>query len=133
MSYSEIIDNLYQGNQYSTKIIKNIDTIISIGCNSKANNITNYKISISDKKDSDLTLFLDDVTKYINDELDKKHKILVHCKGGINRSTAFILAYLCKYKNMSIDEAKEWISNIRKCAKFQEHYIIQIDKWIKQN
>ena len=44
MSYSKIIDNLYLGNQYSTSIIKNIDTIVSIGCNSKAININNYKI-----------------------------------------------------------------------------------------
>jgi len=58
MSYSEIIDNLYLGNQYSTTIVKNIDTIVSIGCKSKANNITNYKISIRDSKSSDLTPFL---------------------------------------------------------------------------
>ena len=44
MSHSKIIDNLYLGNQYATTIIKNIDTIVSIGCKSKATNITNYKM-----------------------------------------------------------------------------------------
>ena len=131
MSYSEIIDNLYLGNQYSTTIVKNIDTIVSIGCKSKANNITNYKISIWDNKSSDLTPFFDDVTKYMDDELNKNHKVLVHCKGGINRSTIFILAYLCRYKNMTIYEGKEWISKIRTCARFQEHYILQIENWLK--
>ena len=130
MSYSNIIDNLYLGNQYSTTIIKNIDTIVSIGCNSKANNINNYKISIRDKNTSDLTPFLDEVTEYINEELNKKHEVLVHCKGGINRSTAFILAYLCKYEEMTIEEGREWISQRRQCSRFQEHYINQIEKWL---
>ena len=130
MSYSKIIDNLYLGNQYSTSVIKNVNTIISIGCNSKAINVNNLKISIRDKKSSDLTPFLEEVTEYIENELKQNHKVLVHCKGGINRSTAFIVCYLCKYKEMSIDEAQEHISKIRACAKFQEHYMLQIDKWL---
>ena len=72
MSHSKIINNLYLGNQYSTSIIKNVDTIISIGCKSKANNIKNvYKISVRDKKSSDLTPFLGPVTEYIDEELIK--------------------------------------------------------------
>ena len=132
MSYSNIIDNLYLGNQYSTTIIKNIDTIVSIGCNSKANNINNYKISIRDKNTSDMTPFLDQITDYIKEELTKKHKVLVHCKGGINRSTAFTLAYLCKHENMTMEEAKELISKKRPCAKFQEHYMTQIELWLNK-
>ena len=130
MSHSKIIDNLYLGNQYSTTIIKKVDTVISIGCQSKANNINNFKISIRDKKSSDLTPFLDSVTEYINEELNKNHKVLVHCKGGINRSTAFILAYLCKYKDMTIEEGKEWISKRRCSARFQDHYMLQIENWL---
>jgi len=130
MSYSKIIENLYLGNQYSTTIIKRIDTIVSIGCNSKANNITNYKISVRDKKSTDLTPHLDNVTDYINEELNKKHKVLVHCKAGINRSTAFVLAYLCKYEKMSIEDAKKILSIKRPIVKFQEHYMKQIEMWL---
>ena len=130
MSYSKIIENLYLGNQYSTTIIKRIDTIVSIGCNSKANKITNYKISVRDKKSTDLTPHLDNVTDYINEELNKKHKVLVHCKAGINRSTAFVLAYLCKYEKMSIEDAKKILSIKRPIVKFQEHYMKQIEMWL---
>ena len=130
MSYSKIIENLYLGNQYSTTIIKRIDTIVSIGCNSKANKITNYKISVRDKKSTDLTPHLDNVTDYINEELNRKHKVLVHCKAGINRSTAFVLAYLCKYEKMSIEDAKKILSIKRPIVKFQEHYMKQIEMWL---
>ena len=131
MSHSKIINNLYLGNQYSTSIIKNLDTIISIGCKSKANNIKNvYKISVRDKKSTDLTPYLDPVTQYIDEELTKNHKILIHCKGGINRSPSFVIAYLCKYHNMTMEEAKKFVLKRRPSIRFQEHYITQIELWI---
>ena len=132
MSYSKILEQLYLGNQYSTEIIKNIDVIVSIGCNSKnKDNKQNLKISIRDKITTDLTPFLDQVTEYIDVEINKNknNKILVHCKAGINRSPAFILAYLCKYNNMSIDEAQKYISQRRK-VQFKAHYVEQITKWL---
>jgi len=67
MSYSKILEHLYLGNQYSTEIIKNIDVIVSIGCNSKnKDNKPNLKISVRDKITTDITPFLDQVTEYID-------------------------------------------------------------------
>ena len=59
----------------------------------------------------------------------KNKKVLVHCKAGINRSTAFVLAYLCRYNNMSIEEAQKYILQRRK-VQFKDHYISQIKKWL---
>jgi len=47
MSHSKIINNLYVGNQYSTSIMKRVDTIVSVGCKSKTEkNVNTYKISM---------------------------------------------------------------------------------------
>ena len=130
MSHSKIVEHLYLGNQYSTEIIKNIDVIVSIGCNSKnKDNKPNLKISVRDKITTDITPFLDQVTEYIDIEINKNKKVLVHCKAGINRSPAFVLAYLCRYNNMSIDEAQKYILQRRK-VQFKDHYISQIEKWL---
>jgi len=128
MAYSKILDNLYLGNQYSTKIIKNVDVIISIGCNPKhivSSKIETLKISIRDSITSDITPFLDLVCDTIHDRLQNGKKIIVHCKAGINRSTAFILAYLIKYNNMTLDNAKSHILQVRK-VKFKENFVEQI-------
>ena len=68
MSYSKILNNLYLGNQYATEVIKNIDMIISIGCNSKykLKTIEHIQISLRDKDTSDITPFLDFICDTIN-------------------------------------------------------------------
>jgi len=116
MSYSKIVDNFYLGNQYSSQTIKNVNLIISIGCNSKhiSNRVENIKISIRDKDTADITPFLDPVCDTINTYLSNKKNVLIHCKAGMNRSPAFVIAYLIKYKDMNLEQAKNHIQKIRK-------------------
>ena len=116
MSYSKIVDNFYLGNQDATQIIKKVDLIISVGCNSKhiSSHVENMKISIRDKDTSDITPFLDLVCDTVNAHLSKNRKVLIHCKAGMNRSPAFVIAYLIKYNGMSLKQAKNHIQKIRK-------------------
>tara|TARA_B100001173_G_C15774162_1_gene456404 strand:+ start:84 stop:482 length:399 start_codon:yes stop_codon:yes gene_type:complete len=132
MSHTKIIDNLYLGNQYSTEVIKKVNLIISIGCKSNHSNkdIENIKVSIRDKITSDMTPFIDNICDIIKDNLDKKRKVLVHCKAGINRSPAFIIAYLIKYENMNIEEAKKYVYSLRK-IKFKDNFMDQINEHFK--
>ena len=39
--------------------------------------------------------------------------VLVHCMYGISRSVAFVIAYLIKYKNYSVDEALKFLMKKR--------------------
>ena len=131
MSYTKILDKLYLGNLDSTSKIKKVNIIISIGCKSKHdhlnNNIINIRMSITDKNTTDITPYLDEVTDIIYDGLKDNKKILVHCKAGINRSTAFIIAYLIKYNNMTLEVAQKYVLNRRR-VKFKENFMEQIRK-----
>ncbi|CAF0714882.1 unnamed protein product [Brachionus calyciflorus] len=45
-------------------------------------------------------------TDFINEALRRENgKILVHCFMGVSRSASFVLAYLIKYKNKSLEDA----------------------------
>ena len=127
MSHSKILYNFYLGNQYSTEIIKNLDLIILIGCNSKNKSVENIKISLRDKITSDITPHINYICDTINTYLSDNKKILIHYKAGINRSTAFVVAYLIKYNDMNLEEAKNHILNVRK-VKFKKNFIEQIIK-----
>jgi len=129
MSYSKIVDNFYLGNQDATQIIKKVDLIISIGCNSKhvSNHVEHMKISIRDKDTSDITPFLDPICDTINAHLSKNRKVLIHCKAGMNRSPAFVIAYLIKYNDMSLEQAKNHIQKIRKIH-YKQNFMEQITK-----
>jgi protein-tyrosine phosphatase len=63
--------------------------------------------------------------------VSKNRKTLVHCKGGINRSTAVVIAYLCAYSNMEIKEARAVVSAVRPQARFQPHYMGQVLAWLQ--
>ncbi len=116
MSYSRIVDNFYLGNQDATQTIRRIDLIVSIGCSSKhaSDRVENMKIAIRDKDTSDITPFLDPVCDTINAYLSRNKRVLIHCKAGMNRSPAFVIAYLVKYNGMSLDQAKSHIQKIRR-------------------
>jgi protein-tyrosine phosphatase len=50
-------------------------------------------------------------------------KVLVHCQGGISRSAALLIAYLCNRLELSADEAEDFLRSRRPCVntKFREH------------
>ena len=82
MSYSKILENFYLGNQYSTKILTDVDIIISTGANSKqtTGQILNKRYPIKDKLSFDITPYLDEVCDLIHKYLSKGKKVLIHCK-----------------------------------------------------
>ena len=129
MSYSRIVENLYLGNQDATQTIRRIDLIISIGCNSKhiSDRVENTKISIRDKDTSDITPFLDPVCDAIDAHLSRNKRVLIHCKAGMNRSPAFVIAYLVKYNGMSLDQAKSHVQKIRR-IRCKSNFMEQITK-----
>jgi protein-tyrosine phosphatase len=136
MAYSQILPNLYLGNQYATSVIEPVDAVLSIGCNHKNRNsgLQTLKVSIPDSSESDITPFLNEATQFIHEILSHSNKvILVHCKGGINRSPAFVVAYLAKYCEFSLEEAVIHVKSKRKGARFQPHYVHQISSWLSDN
>eukprot|EP01095_Lingulamoeba_sp_RSL-Kostka_P009086 TRINITY_DN310_c0_g3_i1.p1 TRINITY_DN310_c0_g3~~TRINITY_DN310_c0_g3_i1.p1 ORF type:complete len:274 (-),score=94.90 TRINITY_DN310_c0_g3_i1:145-966(-) len=58
---------------------------------------------------------LEDGADFIHEHLskDNNNKIYVHCKAGRGRSTACVITYLCKYKNMKVDEAWKLVKEKR--------------------
>lgn len=133
MSYSQILPTLYIGNQYSSSVLQPLGAVVSIGCNNKSTlpGLQTLKISISDSSESDITPFLDEVTEFINSLVSDDIVVLVHCKGGINRSPAVIVAYLVRFCGFSMEEALMHVKNKRKGARFQPHYLEQIEAWLE--
>lgn len=133
---SQVLPFLYLGDQYATTVLpvaRQIDSVVSVGCNPNRRTTSHcitYKVSVKDSVTTDLTPFLNDATAFIHDQIRRKKIVLVHCKGGINRSPAIVLAYLCKYQNFSLDDAMLHIKTTRHSVRFQDHYVAQITHWL---
>lgn len=128
---SRINDNLYLGNQFSTSVITDVDAIVSIGCKSKSTlaHVNNFKISVKDSADSDISPYLTEASSFIHEQVLINKKVLVHCQGGINRSPTFVVAYLAKY-HMSLDDAILTVTNKRPAVRIQPHYMEQVQQWL---
>jgi protein-tyrosine phosphatase len=122
---SSIVDNLlYLGSQASTNnealVTYNIQNVISIGCNPICYNpiVKIFKYDIEDNSDSDnlykfFNQTIPNIHNIINECIDKKEPILVHCQAGMSRSAAVIITWLMFYKNITYEEAYKYVKERR--------------------
>lgn len=135
-----IIDNIYLGNAYNASNWtdlekKNIGLIINITNeipNYYSNDIEYFNIEIKDINESDLLPYLD---KFIEKILAfkknniKSKNILIHCYMGSSRSASLVVAYLCKFKDMTIDTGINFVKNKREIVNINTKFVEDLKKW----
>jgi protein-tyrosine phosphatase len=80
------------------------------------NKYETYKFDIDDNGGSTTQLFNDIIPKIhaiINECVKNNEPLLVHCQAGISRSAISIITWLMKYKQMSYDEAYQFVKKRR--------------------
>ena len=107
---ANIIENLWLGNFghgiYGPSISKyKFDFIVNLGAHEHENSVENITINLSDYPDVKIKDYFDTTTSVIHEQLEKNKNVYVHCHAGVSRSTTMIIAYLMKYKNMSLESA----------------------------
>ena len=121
MSITTISDNLFLSGFREAKnqdLINtyNIDIIINVAANCDykcSDNVVIKKYNLTDDNICDISIYFDEIADYINENINNNKNILVHCHLGKSRSVSFILAYLMKYKNMTLQESYNHISKMR--------------------
>lgn len=117
---SRIYDHLYMGGAIalSSRVIYENRITFIINATTEApsvflNGVETMKIWVADTPETDLTPHFDSVADLIHYVHQNGGRALVHCMAGISRSASFVLAYLMKYKRMSLREAYQFLANIR--------------------
>jgi len=70
-----------------------------------------------DSDSSDISEFFDTTGRFIDEEINKGGRVLVHCAAGISRSSTLILAYLMKYRNFDLRTAFNRVKNARRVVR----------------
>ena len=125
-NYDRIIDNLYLGNFIASKTdtisSERINTIINCSKNLPfySDITTNYRVDINDDISfhSNIQMFktFHEIIPIIHNNIIQNKTVLVHCYAGMQRSAAIVAAYLIKYKNMSYEDAVQFIRKKRKVS-----------------
>lgn len=77
------------------------------------NDIFFQRFPIVDFDEQDLGKKLPKPTRALSELRRLDHQVYVHCNAGICRAPATVLAYLCHYKKMSIEQGLEFIRQQR--------------------
>lgn len=130
-----IISGLYLGDRQTggdlkTLTANSIVAIVNIGCGQGKypSQFAYHRISLEDSSDDSISPHLDSVTLFI-DTWIKKGNVLVHCRGALSRSPSVVIAYLAKYKNMSVDESFELVQK-RRTIYPRKEFISEIRAWL---
>lgn len=73
--------------------------------------------------------YLDDATSFIAAHI-RRGCVLVHCGAGKSRSVAVVVAYLCRYAGMSLQEAQAFVSARRSGACPAPCFVEAIKRWL---
>lgn len=91
---------------------------------------TYLKIDVQDSLTDNIRRYFDQCLEFMNQALqDKDSIILVHCMQGISRSPTIVIAYLMKYKRLSLARALEIVSSRRPEIKPNPGFMKQLEDY----
>ena len=142
--YSKINEYIYLGNIYSSQnlnFIKENNITVIVNCSKNINfinykNVFKYRVNLDDDLSYNsiclMCFYMRDLIPIINEHINKKHKILIHCRAGMQRSAAFLAALLMYRYKFSKSEAVKIIKNKRFIAFLpQPNFNLSLDLYEK--
>ena len=111
----------------------NIKYILNCAIECKNNtlpkDIKELHLKIRDDKNFDIIPFFQEANDFINQARLDGGKILIHCKLGISRSAAIIIAYLIKYYGLNFNSALKFIKKQRDRINPNKGFMEQLKKY----
>ncbi|CAF0788467.1 unnamed protein product [Brachionus calyciflorus] len=121
---SEIMPSLYLTSVYGATreniLRKNVSLLINAAQELPKQDIPgveSIKLFLDDTPYAIINVYFDRMADKMHEHLSRGGRCMVHCVLGVSRSTSLVLAYLMKYKNMSLKSALDLVSSKRSCVR----------------
>ena len=115
-SMNYIIDNIYLGDSEAAsneKYLKKHNITAVVNCaieyTSKYKDLNFLELKLDDYEYQNLFPMFEIAYKFIKNNSRKNNYILIHCMGGISRSTSLVVFYLMKEKKWDYDTSINYI------------------------
>ncbi|CAF4843918.1 unnamed protein product [Pieris macdunnoughi] len=124
-----IVDNLYIGSQdcaVDSVLEKyNIVHVLSLGVDVNIKGKNKF-IYLLDLPESDVRLVLKESLLFMNEAIEKKENVLVHCNAGVSRTSLVAIAYLMHYENMAFEDSYNLVKSKRPCIRPNDGFVKQL-------
>lgn len=132
-SIDKITPNLYLsgiGGLVRENIHKNkITCIINVTYEAphfQSETIDSFRVPVDDEANENLFDYFDEIADLIEKTAKQGGITVIHCIAGVSRSASFVIAYLIKYKNMTLKEAYKHVKQIRPVSGPNEGFMNQL-------
>lgn len=140
IKYSQIMDNLFLGNQDIARDIKllkslNITHIVNLatGVDNVYDGILTYlRKEVYDGPTCQIITVFDECTEFVHNAITSGGCVLVHCNAGISRAASVVIAYLMKYKSMNFYEALAFTKSKRSWVRPNAGFLQQLQDYEKK-
>jgi protein-tyrosine phosphatase len=85
-----------------------------------------HRFIIEDDEDENITAYCHTVHAIISRALQKKKNVMVHCKAGMSRSAALVIAYLMIENKWQYEDAYEYVKKKRPIIAPNEGFVRQL-------
>jgi hypothetical protein len=85
-----------------------------------------HRFIIEDDEDENITAYCNTAHAIISQALQKKKNVMVHCKAGMSRSAALVIAYLMIENRWQYEEAYLYVKNKRQIIEPNEGFVRQL-------
>lgn len=126
--YDRVIPGLYIGS-FDARHAGIWDVVISMTRSEKIPGVVHKVVDIDDSPDANILKYLDTLVDFIHLHRSNEKRVLVHCMAGISRSATVVIAYLMKYKRMTLDNAYEFLQMRRSWIQPNAGFEYQLKKY----
>lgn len=113
------------GIRYVLNVAKEVDPVAAADQMAQSNFFVTLSIPMNDCHSQDLAAHLRSAFLFIEQAREAQSRVLVHCRRGISRSAAIVIAYLMASEHRSYENALQYVTARRSCISlnlaFQEH------------
>jgi len=71
--------------------------------------VTYHQLQLSDNPTANISKYFAECIRFLHEAITKEKNVLVHCMGGISRSTSVVIAYIMFTLNLPFDKAYEFV------------------------
>ena len=136
----EIIPHLFLGSIGSASNLKELQKckithIVCCGENIKnffSDKFKYFNIPILDSDKEDIKKYFESSYKYIDEAIQNKGNVLVHCHAGVSRSSSFVIAYIMKSQKKKYDEVLDLVKSKRNKINPNPGFIQQLKEYEKE-